>query len=57
MTIFKNKRDGKLYTVSIIYVTGARIAEPYNRFGESFEIKSEAAWRDFVPVAYRESRN
>lgn len=55
MTIFKNLRDGKLYKVyyGLIPITGNRWAEPYNRPGKSFEIKTQAAWRDFIPVAHR----
>ena len=58
MTIFKNTRDGNinnLYTVT--YGLSPTIvllyAHPYNRAGESFQIKGQAAWEAFVPVATR----
>lgn len=55
MTIFRNTRDGRLYTVtySLTPITGVRYAHPYNRAGESFQIKGHAAWEAFVPVATR----
>ena len=55
MTIFRNTRNGKLYTVTYSYgrMPGVKEAHPYNRPGKSFIIKSNAAWKAFIPVAYR----
>jgi hypothetical protein len=55
MTIFRNTRDGRLYTVTygLVPITGILYAHPYNRAGESFKIKGRAAWEAFIPVGTR----
>ena len=56
MTIFRNVRDNRLYTVTygIGNLSGhTRFATPYNRAGKGFWIKGRLAWLDFIPVAFR----